>query len=235
MSVETGRGEACKFLIFNLNAMICTCPLAAAIPTITAAACPESFGQIQKVVFQRLKDQDGNANGFATETPITALASWTALLSAKDGTKAVVSTWLENPTNEAGEAITYGSGNEVLNGVPLNMGRNASTFTAVLNQLPQSIVKEYKQMQCEAWSGGLGVYLLNQNGSIGCLKGATDGEYHPIPIQQLFVGDKVFGGLEAPDSNAISWSFPANVLDDFVAVTPEDFNPLTDLANPVKA
>jgi hypothetical protein len=76
------------------------------------------------------------------------------------------------------------------------------------------------------------VYLFDENGNIGCLKVATGTntyEFRPIPIRSLFVGDKTFGGLEAPDSNAIQWTFLPNYSDDFFIVTPLDFNPLTDL------
>ena len=54
-------------------------------------------------------------------------------------------------------------------------------------------------------------------------------EYMPIPIRSLYIGDKIHGGLEAPDSNAISWSFLPNYSDDLAIVAPTDFNPLTDL------
>ena len=54
-------------------------------------------------------------------------------------------------------------------------------------------------------------------------------EYLPIPIRSLFIGDKTHGGLAAPDSNAIQWSFLPNYSDDLAIVTPDDFNPLTDL------
>jgi hypothetical protein len=49
------------------------------------------------------------------------------------------------------------------------------------------------------------------------------------------VGDKNLGGFDAPDGNAISWSFPPNWSDNLVIVTPSDFNPLTDLVNAASA
>ena len=36
-------------------------------------------------------------------------------------------------------------------------------------------------------------------------------------------------GYEAPDSNAIQWSFLPNWSDDLKLIAPTDFNPLTDL------
>ena len=68
--------------------MICTCPAAPALPDIPEVICSESLGQIQKVAFQRLYKDDGTRNSFNGEgdspMPITALASWTPLLSAND-------------------------------------------------------------------------------------------------------------------------------------------------------
>ena len=84
-------------------------------------------------------------------------------------------------------------------------------------------------MECESYGNNLGIYLFDENGAIGALQDATTkGTYYPIPIRSLFIGDKTLGGLEAPDSNAISWSFLPNWSDDLAIVTPE-FNPLTDL------
>jgi hypothetical protein len=54
-------------------------------------------------------------------------------------------------------------------------------------------------------------------------------QLYPIPIRSLFIGDKTFGGLEAPDSNAIQWTFLPNYSDNFWICTPTEWNPLTDL------
>ena len=83
-------------------------------------------------------------------------------------------------------------------------------------------------MQCESWGDNLGIYIFDENGAIGAIKGDADGTYYPIPIRSLFIGDKTLGGLEAPDSNAIQWSFLPNWSDDLAIVVPA-FNPLTDL------
>lgn len=190
--------------------------------------CPESFGQIQKVVFQRLESTTGVKNGFATGTnSITELSSWTTFIEAEDGTKAVVSPYITNPTVEAGEARTYGGGNETLGGIELRIGREPTSFTGVLLQENAATVKALKEFQCEK---SLGVYLIDENGHIGAI--ADDPEsptsYTPIPIHSLFIGDRVLGGLEAPDSNAIQWSLYPNWSDNLVRVVPE-FNALTDL------
>lgn len=206
--------------------MICTCPAAVALPTIPAVTCPETFGQIQKAAFQRLRKDDGQKNTFDTSSQITLLASWTSLLAAEDSTKIVVTPYLQGPTAEAGAARTFGGGNDTPDGIEEIIGRENTPFSAYFRKVPQAIIKVIKELQCES-QGNLGVYLFDENGAIGAIKGDDD-KYYPIPIRSLFVGDKTLGGFDAPDNNMIQWSFLPNWSDDLALVAP-DFNPLTDL------
>lgn len=211
---------------------ICKCPAAVALPNIPDFTCGESFGQIQKVAFQRLHNGAGEKNSFTTEAGIDKKASWTPLLSAGDDTRVVVSPYIQAPTAEAGAPRTFGGGNETLGGVEEIIGREPTTFTAVMRKMPQSLIKALKDLQCESDSQNLGVYLFDENGAIGALRDPkTKTTYYPIPIRSLFIGDKTLGGLEAPDSNAIQWTFLPNWSDDLAIIVPECFNPLTDLKN----
>ena len=209
--------------------MICKCPAVTALPDVPAIKCPESFGQVQKVAFQRLMDDSGSKNCFTKGKAITALGSWMSLLSAGDSTKVVVSPYIQAPTAEAGAARTFGGGNETLGGIEEIIGREPTPFTGVIRKAPQAVIKALKEMQCESWGDNLGIFLFDENGAIGAIKGATTEDiFYPIPIRSLFIGDKTLGGLDAPDSNAIQWSFLPNWSDDLAIVVPE-FNPLTDL------
>lgn len=209
-------------------ALTCTCPAATSLTTIPAVTCAENFGQIQKVAFQRLTTS-GTKNGFTTSNKITALASWTAALALATSGKIVVSPYIQAPTSEAGAARTFGGGNETLGGIEEVIGAEPTTFSAVLRGIPQATIKVMKELMCEAKAGNLGVYLFDENGKIEAIKGAGADDYYPIPIRALFISDKTHGGLEAPDSNNISWSFAPNYSDDLAIVAPADFNPLTDL------
>lgn len=209
-------------------ALTCTCPAATSLTTIPAVTCAENFGQIQKVAFQRLTTS-GTKNGFTTSNKITALASWTAALALATSGKIVVSPYIQAPTSEAGAARTFGGGNETLGGIEEVIGAEPTTFSAVLRGIPQATIKVMKELMCEAKAGNLGVYLFDENGNIEAIKGAGADDYYPIPIRALFISDKTHGGLEAPDSNNISWSFAPNYSDDLAIVAPADFNPLTDL------
>lgn len=210
--------------------MICKCPAGTALPDIPVSNCPESFGQIQKVAFQRLYKSTGEINSFKTDAGIEKKASWTSLLSADDDTKIVISPYIQAPTAEAGAARTFGGGNETLGGIEEIVGREPTPFTGVMRKLPQKIIKALKQLQCESRGDNLGVYLFDENGAIGAIQDAkTATTHYPIPIRSLFIGDKTLGGYEAPDSNNIQWVFLPNWSDDLAIIVPEDFNPLTDL------
>lgn len=209
---------------------ICKCPASTALTSIPAVTCSESFGQIQKVAFQRIYSSGTTKNSFTSSADIKLLASWTALLSANDSTKIVVSPYIQAPTSEAGAARTFGGGNDTLGGVEEIVGREPTTFSAVLRRIPQDVIKALKELQCESWADNLGVYLFDDNGNIEALVDATTPTtFYPIPIRSLFIGDKTHGGLEEPDSNAISWTFLPNYSDQLKIVAPTDFNPLTDL------
>lgn len=210
--------------------LICQCPAAAAIATIPNVTCPENFGQIQKVAFQRLRKADGKRNSFTTEAAITLKASWTALLSAEDGSKVVVSPYINAPADSGGDARMTSGGNDDLGGIAEVLGGNPVQFDGSLRSVPQSVIKTMKALQCEANAGNLGVFLFDENGKIEAIQDETTSTtYYPIPIRALFIGSKIHGNFDAKDSNAISWQYPDNYSDDLAIVTPSDFNPLTDL------
>lgn len=210
--------------------LICQCPAAAAIATIPNVTCPENFGQIQKVAFQRLRKADGKRNSFTTEAAITLKASWTALLSAADGSKVVVSPYINAPADSGGDARMTSGGNDDLGGIAEVLGGNPVQFDGSLRSVPQSVIKTMKALQCEANAGNLGVFLFDENGKIEAIQDeTTTTTYYPIPIRALFIGSKIHGNFDAKDSNAISWQYPDNYSDDLAIVTPSDFNPLTDL------
>ena len=210
--------------------LICQCPAAAAITTIPNVACPENFGQIQKVAFQRLRKADGTKNSFTNSASILLKASWTALLAAADGSKVVVSPYINAPADSGGDARRTGGGNDDLGGISEVLGGNPVQFDGSMRSVPQNVIKIMKELECEANAGNLGVYLFDENGKIEAIQDETTQTTHyPIPIRSLFIGSKIHGNFDAKDSNAISWLYPDNYSDQLKIVTPTDFNPLTDL------
>ena len=205
---------------------MCSCPAGAALPQIPNASCPQDWGQTQKIIFQRIFKTAGTKNSFTQSASIKQLSSWTALFSASDGTKCVITPYVEAPTADGGDAITFGGGNDTVGGTTKVIGRNPVNMSFVMRQMTQDVIKALKGLQCE---DELGVYLVNGDGQILALSSA-DNTYTPIPIRSLFISDLKLMGLDNPDENALSFSFLPNWSDDAKVVTPE-FNPLTDLTN----
>ena len=205
---------------------MCSCPAGAALPQIPNASCPQDWGQTQKIIFQRIFKTAGTKNSFTQSASIKELASWTALFSASDGTKCVITPYVEAPTADGGDAITFGGGNDTVGGTTKVIGRNPVNMSFVMRQMTQDVIKALKGLQCE---DELGVYLVNGDGQILAISSAEN-TYTPIPIRSLFVSDLKLMGLDNPDENALSFSFLPNWSDDAKVVTP-DFNPLTDLSN----
>lgn len=210
--------------------LVCQCPAAAALTTIPNVQCLENFGQIQKVAFQRLRKADGTRNSFTTAADIKLLASWTPLLAAADGSKIVVSPYINAPADSGGDARLSSGGNDDLGGVQEVLGGNPVQFDGQIRAVPQSVIKAMKELQCEANAGNLGVFLFDDNGNIQAVQDQTTATtYYPIPIRTLFVGSLIHGNYDAKDANMISWQYPDNYSDDLAIVKPTDFNPLTDL------
>lgn len=211
----------------------CTCPVGASINNVPLDDCPEDFGQIQKLIFQRVFSVGTTKNKFTTLSGLGApdlLASWTPLLAAVDGTKVVQSPYIQSPANEPGAKREYGGGNATLGGIPIIIGQEPSTFTAMILQSKQDTIKALKSYMCEK----VGVFFVDEYGKIGGLTDDIDSpaEFFPVPIRSLFIGDKKFGNLEETDSNSIEFMTLPNWSDNFFVVTPTDFNALTDLATP---
>lgn len=210
--------------------LVCQCPAASALTTIPNVACSENFGQIQKVAFQRLRKADGTRNSFTNAAAIGLKASWTALLAAADGSKIVVSPYINAPADSGGDARMSSGGNDDLGGIAEVLGGNPVQFDGQIRSVPQSVIKIMKELQCEANAGNLGVFLFDENGNIQAVQDQTTATtYYPIPIRALFIGSLIHGNFDAKDSNAISWQYPDNYSDDLAIVKPTDFNPLTDL------
>lgn len=202
------------------------CPPKPAIETIPEDVCPQNIGQVQKFGVQREKNA-----GVANWIPIAdapTLATYTALKAAADGTKMQFSPFFGAPTSEAGEARTFGGGNETPGGVEFVIGRNPSNFSGSFQRLKQSIIEALKTYEGEK---DLRVILLNEH---GWLIGEVDDHDNPtqfrgLPIQAFFVQDLTLGGFENVDANAFQWQFKPNWSDKLHIVVPT-FDPLSQLS-----
>ena len=205
----------------------CTCPAATAIANVPNASCPQDFGQIQKLIFQRVYSSGATKN-FFTVANSKLKANWTANFSASNGTKMVITPYVEAPTADGGDPVTFGGGNDTVGGVTKIVGRNPINMSFALRQYDQSIVKALKALQCEV---ALGVYFVNNDGAV---LGISDGtNVYPIPIVEAtyFVSDLKLNGLDTPDNNDMQFSLAPNWSDNATIIVGTDFNALTDFAN----
>ena len=196
-----------------------TCPLPAAITTITPNTCPENFGQIQKIAIQRTGDDfDGGLNNI-----ITVLADWQTKIAALGDTKIQVSPFIYNVVLTAGEAITNGGGdNSTLNGEVELVGVNKTAVAGMFKGLSSAVIEALQSYNCE---NATGVYFFNADGKIIAQELST-GVYTPFPISSFFVGDKTNNGFATKDENALSFQINAGWSRNYKIVTPA-FNPLT--------
>lgn len=208
--------------------LLCQCPRSEALQDIPKADCPVNIGQIQKIVFSRLRDDAGALNSVSSLAASVGLPLWMARMTATDSTKIVVTPLINEPESEPGDAVMTSGGNADVGGIPSVLGSNATTFNCRLQKVPFEVGTAMKQFMCEE----LGVYLITMAGKILGLRSPSvtgDGErLRPIPIQAFFASDLGMGNFDTPSSYNISWSFPPNWSDDLVIVEP-NFNPLTDL------
>ena len=198
------------------------------MPTLDNFSCPADFGQIRRFAIMRLYKEDGTLNSFTSTAAIGTLASWTAKLAKNDGEKVVISPDVYGYSETGGDAITWGSGNEVPGGMPEIVGANPVTASGTFRHLPQSMVKKMLDLQCEK----IGIIPISENGQFEAIKGETDGTYYPIPVGSFFIGPKVHGGFQEPDSNAFSFTLAPDWSRNSEIITPS-FDALT-LQNPTE-
>ena len=213
-------------------AILCGCPPATAITSPDLQACYENTGQIQRLFFQRKYSSGTTLNTFtvATANP-NVLASWSPKLdgTATDGTKVIQSPFIQGPTLEAGEPVTFGGGNDTLGGIETIVAVEPSTFTASFHRRSQIEIDNMKDLMCEI----LTVYFIDEHNRIIGLADDNDSitTFRGFDIAEgtFFIGDKSFGGRTEPDMNAIRFQLLSNWSDNLYIVTPTDFSPLNDL------
>lgn len=217
---------------FGLNTfnLLCQSSALSVLEALPIDVC-QNIGQIQKIIVQFTYASVGVLNKFviATEDP-TLKATWDAAKAAVDSTKVVITPFIAEPENEAGELRRYGGGNATPGGVEIILGTDAAPFTAKFLHKDQAAIKEMKK-----WNSlDISVYLVNEAGQIIGLSqdssvAATEFRGIPLYPNTFFVGDKVLGGYEGVDYNPIEFQFPPNWSDNLTVVTPADFSALSEI------
>lgn len=208
--------------------MNCVCPSPAAIETIPRFTCAQKIGQIQRLIFQRA--------GHTFDTVgdvVTALASWTPLLTAIDSTKIVITPYVEGFVIPESEPITEGGGdNSTIDGVEYVLDGSAVTATGQISGAPGAIMKPLRQLMCET---DLVVYFITQYGKIigRDLEPLTPGsKVTGIPLQAYYTSHPALNGYGTRDKSTIRFALAADWADDLAIITPA-FNAKTELLAPL--
>jgi hypothetical protein len=211
-----------------MSTLCSVCIPAAEITDITPVTTKVRLNEIQKFIIQRTKNGTTRNEITISAANPNLLATWTALKAASDSTKVQVSPYIDGPESEAGGPREFGGPGETRGGIPRRNGRENTPFSARLFDMPQSVIEELKNLECET---ELSVFLINECGNI---IGKTDDTTTPtifygFPIREFFVSDLNMGQYTQSDSNMIQWNFQANWSDKLHVVTPSDFDALVEL------
>lgn len=189
-----------------------TCPVVATMASVVTSitGCPNEFGQIQKLIFWR--------RGEALTAVASAINStaWTSRLAATGDTKALVSPMCTCiiPPSEVREA---GSGNEVVNGIPRNIGSNAVKVEGRIWENDQDTIAALKAIKDEY----LDVMFVNESGQLGYrLNGST---VMGFKIHSLWISDMATGSFADGTYNLLSFYLEPNWSDDFRVSTATTF------------
>jgi hypothetical protein len=154
-------------------------------------------------------------------------------MAAVDGTKVIVTPFIDAPTPETGKVKEYGSGNEIRNGIPIPFGKDPTKFTCKLLSVSDSIIRNIKTLESETIS----VAFVNEKGQIvakptvaatGLPSSSPSGTdiYVGFPAYSFHVSDLNLGGLEAPDYHEITFQLKPDWSDYRKIITPTDFSAL---------
>lgn len=159
------------------------CPAPVALDVIPNQSCGVRFEQITKLVFQRKQ----SPSSFDAST-ILEQATWSALLTAGDSTRVVLSPYINNPIIPPGEALTEGGNdNTTIGGVSRLLGEGFQQATFELRNAGVDVRKAIRSITSETalvpGFTNIWVYMINRFGEIIA---KADGS--GIDIYNFFVG-----------------------------------------------
>jgi hypothetical protein len=178
------------------------CPAPSTLGSVVTSTtdCPLEVGQIVKLIFWR------RGNALDAVASATVATVYNAYLTATDDTKMLVTPYLTCviPNSEAREA---GSGNEVPNGIPKNIGSTAPKAEGTIWQTSQATIAALKALACEH----LDVMFINEAGQLGYNLDGT--AVKGFPIDSLFISDPAVGSFADGTKNMYSFYLRPNWSD----------------------
>lgn len=214
-------------------ALICDCPLGA-LPNQLDNTCANDLDAIVKLAFQKPQA----TAPFTTIAPIGDVDSWTALLSASDDTKIVLSPAVANMVINASEGAFIGeNSNESVNGLGYYLGENNVRITGEFHSISQDIADALADLSCFSdvtlGASNLTVYLflrrVKGTSRVSAKGTGTLGEYEGFEIFNFRISSLDNQGYQTKTKYMFSFDIQPDVWvgkEDVIAL----FNPLA-LAN----
>lgn len=176
------------------------CPVPTALTTVQNPACPENIGQIQKIIFQRVKANYNFTSGDASGTDIKLLSTWTALLAAAGDTKVVIAPNTNGVTISAPTPLTTGGNdNSTLNGRKLNTGFSSVELKGQFRSMPSEIIAQLMLLQKGEDLLWIGLNQFNQFIVRDNYPGHPNTQISGIPLFSPFFGDAGNDGFAKDD------------------------------------
>jgi hypothetical protein len=207
----------------------CNCDELLVLPNQADTTCPVDFDQVVRVAFQ-LKQP---AESFDTGDPITDVDSWTALLTASDDTKIVLSPALANLVIPASEGAFSGeNSNESVNGLGYYLGENNIRVTAEAHSISQATADALEKLSCFSdvalGSSKLTAYMFTRRirGKAGVIAKELDTDEHAgIEIFNFRISSVGAEGYQAKNKYMISFDMQPDALKGTAKLN-LDFDPL---------
>lgn len=125
-------------------ALVCECPLGT-LPNQIDVTCATDLDQVVKLAFQKPQA----SAPFVSADPITDADSWTALLSAADDTKIVLSPATANVVIAPSEPVYIGeNSNESVNGLGYYVGEQNIRVTGEIHSASQDTIDALSALSC---------------------------------------------------------------------------------------
>lgn len=203
----------------------CTCPEATALTAIPDD-CALLFGKDAKWILQRLDDTNNEfvngVNGIEEET------SWSALPTAVDDTKVVITPTLENVNFNEEDKL---EDSENIDGAAFAVGAGPQLVTAEMRNLTKDQYNALKDLECEK---NLTFYRIDNKGNFGARETVDTPATHAgikISPSTFVVKDPAKGPARVDQSKVmIEFFLPQDWYSSFVKVAPEaGFDPLTEI------
>jgi len=197
---------------------VCQCPISTTLASIVTDIndCKVEVGQIQKMIFWR------HGNYLTAVASATSSAVWAVKLTAADDTKAVVTPFV-SITIPPSEVREVGSGNEVRDGIPIQLGTQNVKAEGHIWQCDSETIRALKRLSCE----DLDVMFINENNQL--VYDNQSSRVNGFRVTSLFVSDKAAGSYADGTKNMFSFYLAGGWSDYMTLSTATTF--LLDLVN----